>query len=173
MDRRTIYILTGISPNNWWACSRNRHVRAIWTKNIELFDPVAQDKTGNLTESKASFGFHSRQWNQLGKSGAHARTNRETLTPRRDWEWSQPECYSLERRKITHETNPSGRHVLKQNQPAPSSVPKDQWRESRGTLDSKLGCFTRHTSKYLSNYAHHYAKTCKIRVNPHKVTITG
>jgi hypothetical protein len=36
------------------------------------------------------------------------------------------------------------------------------------TWDLKLGWFTRHTSKYLSSYAHHYAKTCKIRVNSHK-----
>jgi hypothetical protein len=39
--------------------------------------------------------------------------------------------------------------------------------------ESKLGCFTRHTCMYLSNYIHHQAKTCKIRENPHKETITG
>jgi hypothetical protein len=40
-------------------------------------------------------------------------------------------------------------------------------------MRSKLGCFTRYTSKYLSNYTHHYAKTCKTRVNPHNETIIG
>jgi hypothetical protein len=40
-------------------------------------------------------------------------------------------------------------------------------------MRSKLGYFTRYTSKYLSNYTHYYIKTGKIRVNPHKETITG
>jgi hypothetical protein len=36
-DQVTVYILTGISPNNWWARSRNHRGRVIWTTNPRVF----------------------------------------------------------------------------------------------------------------------------------------
>jgi hypothetical protein len=44
LDRRTIYILTGISPNNWWARSENHHEKAIRTTKPRVFYPVTQEQ---------------------------------------------------------------------------------------------------------------------------------
>jgi hypothetical protein len=54
LTQKIVYILTGISPNTWWARSGNHRGRAIWTGNIKLFDPVAQEQTGfNLQQAKS------------------------------------------------------------------------------------------------------------------------
>jgi hypothetical protein len=37
LDRRTVYILTGISLNTWWARSENQRGRAIWIMNHRVF----------------------------------------------------------------------------------------------------------------------------------------
>jgi hypothetical protein len=46
LGQRTIYILSGISPNTWWARSGNHRERANGMPNPQDFYPVAQDKTG-------------------------------------------------------------------------------------------------------------------------------
>jgi hypothetical protein len=44
--KKSVYIITDISPNNLLTYLRNKHLRAIKTRNLKLFNPVSQYKTG-------------------------------------------------------------------------------------------------------------------------------
>jgi hypothetical protein len=46
MDRRTVYILTGISPNSGGRVQEVNVGEQFELESLELFDPVAQEKTG-------------------------------------------------------------------------------------------------------------------------------
>jgi hypothetical protein len=47
-DQRVIYILTGISPNNWWARLDNYRLRAIQTRNPRVFSS-GDSRTGSAS----------------------------------------------------------------------------------------------------------------------------
>jgi hypothetical protein len=168
------------SPSQWLITIKPRNVPLGFSIS-SLMSPLTTKAHSLRFESKTPWSTARRPKKTRGAQECHLEEGKPQKSTKGKKKRQSQAKWQERAKKSSKSTQKLKRAKKAQNQHKSSKSTLWQWTHQTQTKrrmrcyawESTLWCFTRHTSMYLSNYIHHHAKTYKIRVNPHKATITG